>query len=614
MMNITKTQLITYSIVLLTGLILGWLIFGEPGQNGSHTSHEQLGDAEMEQHVQEEHTDEQGNTVWTCSMHPSVRENEPGNCPICGMELIPVSEMNGEAETDEYSMVMTGASMKLADIRTTPAIRDVPQKELRLPGRITVDERRLSYVTAHFEGRIRNVNIDFTGAPIREGEVMATVYSPELVSAQRELIEADRSKDRNPNLFESAMRKFRLWEFTDEQIQAIIDRGEVQTDMEILSPVDGYVMKRNVVDEQHVSEGTVIYEVAPLDQLWVVLEAYEEDFGWIRTGDDIEFSTRAQPGKTHRASVNFIDPMFNPNSRTIRVRADIENPGEQLRPDMLVNATLMASSPEESVLVPASSVLWTGPRSLVYVKDSSADNPRFEVREVELGHRFGDFYEIESGIEEGEEVVFNGSFRIDSEFQLADKFSMMNREPGSGSNRAGHDHGEMDMSLSADTTQHQHNGHTQQDGGQAGDHSHDEHLQLLVGHYLDIKNALASDDFETATGAFVKFAGEVRSSEEMNQHEEHAERHETHHNAMLEAIGLAAEAENIEAFRLAFREISAELLTAIENQGFDGVLYKQYCPMYEGGSNWISDSEEIENPFYGARMHNCGETVERIDM
>jgi len=444
-MNITKTQLLTGAGLLITGLLLGWLIFGGSHDHDPHAGHDH------------EVTTENGEEVWTCSMHPSVREDGPGSCPICGMDLIPASS---EEREDDYSMVMTEASMQLANIQTTSVIRERPKRELHLPGRVEIDERRISYVTAHFEGRIQDVEINFTGAPIREGEVMATIYSPELVSAQRELLEAVKVKDRNPSLYESAVRKFKLWEFTDEQIQDIVDRGDVMRNMEILSPVDGFVMKRNVVDEQHVMEGSVIYEVANLDHLWVTFDAYEEDLGWLQEGAEIEFRSRSNPGSSYTASVDFIDPTFNPQKRTIRVRADVENVDHSLRPEMIVRGVVHSEMLEEKLMVPASSVLWTGPRSLVYIKDTTAEVPRFVVREVELGVRAGDYYVIEEGITENEEVVFHGNFRLDSEMQLADRFSMMNREPGTGRggpSMPGMDHGDMDM-----------------DNGEADGHDHSE--------------------------------------------------------------------------------------------------------------------------------------------
>jgi len=597
-MNITKTQLLIGTGLIITGLILGWLIFGGSHDHGPHAGH----DHEM--------TTENGEEVWTCSMHPSVREDGPGSCPICGMALIPASS---EEREDDYSMVMTEASMQLANIQATPVIRGVPKREIRLPGRVTVDERRISYVTAHFEGRIQNVEIDYTGAPIREGEVMATIYSPELVSAQRELLQAVQVKDRNPGLYESAVRKFRLWEFTDEQIQGIIERGEVMRNMEILSPVDGYVMERNVVGEQHVMEGTVIYEVANLDQLWVTLEAYEEDLNWLSEGSSIEFTTRSNSGRTYQASVDYIDPTFNPQSRTIRVRANIENADHTLRPDMLVSGIITAEMDEEKLMVPVSSVLWTGTRSLVYVKDTLADVPRFEVKEVDLGVRAGDYYVIESGLEEGQEVVFHGAFRIDSEMQLADRFSMMNRQPGTGAVPAGHDHGERpDREIHIETDPHEHAG---QDRFEDVPAEFKAQLTEAIEAYLRGKDAFVESDLEKASSEYETF---IEKLEEIGEHGLSGSGHQAwmeSYPALIESASAIVATEDIEEARPAFRILSDGLIMAVQMFGIEGVVYHQYCPMAfdDEGANWLSSDEQIQNPYMPETMLGCGEVIERIE-
>ena len=591
-MNITKTQILTYTTILLAGLILGWLIFGGSHDQDSHAGH----DHEM--------TTENGQEVWTCSMHPSVRSDQPGSCPICGMDLIRASSDERE---DDYSMVMTEAAVRLANIQTTPVIRDLPKREITLSGRIALDERRISYVTTHFEGQIHDVKIDFTGAPIRKGDVMATIYSPDVVSAQRELLEAARNRERNPGMYESAVRKFKLWKFTDQQIQQIVDRGEVQTHMEILSPVDGFVMERNVVDDQHVMEGTIIYEVGNLDHLWVSLEAYEEDIEWISVGDNIKFSSRSNPGHSYEAEVNFIDPTFNPQSRTIRVRADIENSDHRLKPDMLVTGRLHSEQQQEKLMVPVSSVLWTGPRSLVYVKDTEADTPRFMVREVDLGQRSGDFYVIEGGVEEGEEVVFNGAFRIDSEFQLADRFSMMNRQPGTGAVPVGHDHGAM------------------QQGEHAGEMDHEpfddvssdfrEKFTEAIHIYIDGKDALVESDLAGTKSAYENFISKL---EEIGIHGLSGDGHmawmESYEQLTTSSSGIVS-ADDLDAARESFRTLSNELIRAVQMFSIDGVVYHQYCPMAfdDEGANWISSEDQIQNPYLPDTMLMCGEVIERIE-
>jgi len=595
-MNITKTQLLTGAGLIITGLFLGWLIFGGSHEQDPHAGHDH------------EVTTENGEEVWTCSMHPSVREDSPGSCPICGMDLIRAS--SEQRDTDDYSMVMTEASMQLANIQTTPVIRERPKRELHLPGRVEIDERRISYVTAHFEGRIQDVEINFTGAPIREGEVMATIYSPELVSAQRELLEAVKVKDRNPGLYESAVRKFKLWEFTDEQIQNIVDRGEVMRNMEILSPVDGFVMKRNVVDEQHVMEGTVIYEVANLDHLWVTFDAYEEDMGWLRDGSEIKFRSRSNPGSSYTASIDFIDPSFNPQKRTIRVRANVENADHSLRPEMIVRGVVQSEMDEEKLLVPASAVLWTGPRSLVYVKNTSADTPRFEVKEVELGSRTGDYYVIEEGLEDGMEVVFHGNFRIDSEMQLADRFSMMNREPGSGAVPI-HDHGAMngDDQDHVDYVEELPHDHTEVIDGVTEDFQQD--FPGLIHHYLDGKEALFESDTEVVRQSFEQARVELES---IGLHRMQGDAHMRwmeHYEIIESHLNHITGADDIEEQREGFRGLSDVLIEVINTYAIPGIIYHQYCPMED--ANWLSTEEQIQNPYSPDTMPSCGEVIERIE-
>jgi Cu(I)/Ag(I) efflux system membrane fusion protein len=610
-MNITQTQILTYTAILFTGLILGWLIFG--GSN-NHIDHNRLTDAEMSQHVMEEHTNEAGETIYTCSMHPSVRQDEPGNCPICGMELIPAGNQNTEASEDNYSMIMTASAKRLADIQTVPVEKRIPEKIVDLPGRIEVDERRLTNVTSHFSGRIRDLKIDFTGAPIRKNEVMATIYSPELIAAQRELLEAARQKDRNPRLYESARQKFHLWEFTEEQINEIEERGSVQDELEILSPADGFVMSRNVAEEQHVMEGTVIFEVANLDRVWVVLEAYEEDLEWISAGDTFDFQTRANPGENLEATVTFIDPVVDSRTRTVRVRADLNNTNERLKPDMLVRAQLKSRIQEEKLMVPASSVLWTGKRSLVYIQDTSADVPRFEAKPVELGPRAGDFYVIEDGLEEGQEVVFHGAFRIDSEMQLADRFSMMNREPGSGAVPRGHDHGSEGM----DMEEEDHSEHTGEVSSQQFDDVPDSFRQTFseaIEQYISGKDALVESDLAGTQLAYESFSSKL---EEIGVHGLAGDGHVAwmeSYEALTNHAETITKSEDIESARAAFSRLSDELISAVQKFGIEGVVYHQYCPMAfdNEGADWLSREEQIQNPYLPDTMIGCGEVIERIE-
>lgn len=619
--------------LLLLGLLLGALFFG--GGSESHADHDAMSDGEMSEHVQEEHTDEQGNVVYTCSMHPSVRQDEPGDCPICGMDLIPASsEEAGDGPAGEYEMQMSQAAVQLASIQTTPVRRGVATRELHLPGRIELDERHMSVITSKVEGRITELHVDFTGAPVAKGQPVASIYSPELMSAQRELLQAAGQRESQPERYASALRKLQLWEIPESEIQRILEAGEVQQSLQIHSPADGYVTQRHVSEESSVQPGTVLFDIADASQLWLSLEAYEEDMQWLSEGDRITFSPRGSSAR-HEARISFIDPAFDARSRSIRLRADVAaNPagsGMNLRPGMLVSAVVEAELPGERLMVPASSVLWTGPRSLVYVQQEQQDEsarPRFQVREVVLGPRAGDFYVLEDhpeerhdneahhpaselpesaqGVQEGEQVVFNGAFRIDSEMQLADRFSMMNREPGSG---GGDQHGNMD-------------GMDSDSGGdtaevEAADGVSSEFRQeftTLLEHYLDAKNALFDGDEPALAQAVEEVAAALEAiGKHRNEGDAHMQWMQDYEALaeQLSAVQRILGAEDLDRINQEFADLSDQLIEAVQRYGIEGVVYHQYCPMED--KNWLSSEEEIQNPYAPETMPRCGEVIERIE-
>ncbi len=608
----TRTNIWIGVALLATGMLLGSLLFGGSGSD-SETSDASTEHAEHADNDIDAASDE----VWTCSMHPSVREEQPGSCPICGMDLIPASQTE---DTGDFMLSMTETATELAQVQTSRVEEKVPTREVRLPGRIEVDERRITSVTAHVDGRIRDLNVDFTGAPIRAGQTMGTLYSPDLISAQRELLEALQHEDRRPEMVESARQKLRLWELSEEEIQRIETAGEVQTRVNITAPVSGIVLERKVAREQYVQEGSVLYEVADMSALWVVFEAYEEDLQWLSTGQPVTFHTRGQRSNTHEADITYIDPVVNPDSRTVRVRAEVSNPEGHLKPDMLVQGVIQGDAGAEQLTVPSSAVLWTGPRSLVYVHDTDADAPHFEAREVTLGPRVGSDYVITDGLEAGEHVVTHGAFRIDSEFQLADRRSMMNVEPGTGAAPDGHDHGDMD---------HNDMDHDDMDA------SEDEHdleapeetfqdeipdafraqLTDVVSAYLAVRDALIDSD-ESDARARLDDLQATLDAVDMSLLDSDA------HDAWMEDLTALEShlshvdhADSLDGIRAEFNTISLVLAYSIQRFGIEGVAYRQYCPMAfdNEGAYWISDEEEIRNPYLPENMLGCGEVIERLD-
>lgn len=436
-----KNKTIKSVLLIALGLLAGWLIFGGTGTSPGH-SHT---------HAETAHQSE----VWTCSMHPQIRKDQPGDCPICGMDLIPLrsgSASNG-AEIPSDAMQMSEEAIALANIQTSVVSRKNPVKDISLYGVIAPDERSLQSQTAHIGGRIEKLFVDFTGETVRTGQPLVTIYSPELLTAQQELLEALKLKDTQPQLLQAARDKLRLWKLTDEQIARIESSRTVSPTVDIRSTTSGIVINRKISEGDYVTSGTVLFDVANLAKVWAMFDAYEMDLAFLRVGDRIDFTVQALPGKVFSGNISFIDPILDKTTRTARVRVEIANPELLLKPEMYANATVKARLQQynDQIVIPQSAVLWTGKRSIVYVSLSGYDTPVYRLREVELGPSLGNSYVVLSGLKDGEVIVTNGAFAIDASAQLEGKRSMMNDHTGTA--QTGHQGHQMHGS-DAGTTEH----------------------------------------------------------------------------------------------------------------------------------------------------------------
>jgi len=450
-------------VLVLAAFVLGFMIRG--CWQGLDSGHSRAG-GDAERQV----------TMWTCSMHPQIRQPAPGKCPICAMDLIPVDTGPIGLREIEFSE----EAAKLMEIETSIVERKFVTAEIRMVGKIDYDETRVKNITAWVSGRIDRLYVDFTGITVSKGDHMVYLYSPELISAQRELL--------LPSLKDAARKKLRLLGLTAEQIEEI-EKTEQPTDhITIYAPIGGVVIERHATEGMYVETGTKIYTIADLSNLWVKLDAYESDMMWIRYGQEVEFTTQAYPGRVFKGTISFIDPVLNDKTRTVKVRVNVDNTEGKLKPQMFVKAIVRSSvagggkvmatemadkwicpmhpdvvktragscdicgmdlvtteslgyvkvdTPKEAPLViPTSAPLITGKRAVVYVQLPDTEKPTFEGREVVLGPRAGEFYIVESGLAEGEIVVTNGNFKIDSALQIQAKPSMMN--PGGEKAPMGH--------------------------------------------------------------------------------------------------------------------------------------------------------------------------------
>jgi Cu(I)/Ag(I) efflux system membrane fusion protein len=592
---------------LAVGLLFGWLFFGGSPEAGTAT-----GEGEG---VQAEAVHEHGEgeaEVWTCAMHPQIRQDGPGQCPICGMDLIPVASGGETVGQDEIQM--TEAAMSIADIQTVAVQQSSPTKTIYLPGKVKADERRVAAVTSRFPGRIERLYVNFTGQEVRKGERLASIYSPELVQAQKELLEAVRFKETNPSFYESAVNKLKLWDLTDAQIQNIQESGKVQYNFDIYATQSGTVVSRNVSEGDYVGEGQSLFGVANLGKVWLLFDAYENDLAWVEKGDEISFTVQSMPGKVFTSKVTFIDPVINPQTRVASVRTEVENPKGRLKPDMFAQGVLESrlDEVENALVVPKSSILWTGKRAVVYVKDKTFEQPTFEYREVVLGPEAGNLYVVAEGLNAGEEVVANGVFKIDAAAQLEGKRSMMNPNASAGSmpSMPGMDMGggEVQVETAAFVE------------GEVADLSDQvpaafkNQLNKVVEAYVALKEGLIEgDEKETAKYSSALLAALEKLDGNSLKGEAKAFWDEKR-SFLFEHARLSKEADTMDGKRENFIFLSQPLIKVVEAFGANQTLYVNYCPMAQDGKGayWLSEVEEIRNPFMPEKMRTCGEVKDVI--
>ncbi len=596
MKNSKRNTIIIAAITLVAGILLGWLIFGGSAK-----------EPELQEHLHE--TELAGETTWTCSMHPQIRQPEPGDCPICGMDLIPLED-EGDETLDPGALRMSETAMKLADVVTAPARAMKPVKNVRLNGKVQADERLIYSQSSHIAGRIEQLLVNFTGEYVRKGQTIASIYSPVLVTAQEELFEAEKIKDTQPELFRAAREKLGNWKLSENQIDEILSSGEIREEFPVTADVSGYVTRKMVNLGDYVTKGKAIYEIADLSRVWVMFDVYETDIAWVSKNDSVYFTVQSLPGKGFEGKISYIDPVIDPQTRVAKARVSMQNPDSELKPGMFTSGIVEAQLDhiDEAMVVPKSAVMWTGTRSVVFVKQTTDQGVNFTLREVTLGPSLGDGYIIEEGLEEGEEIAVNGTFSIDAAAQLAGKPSMMN--PEGGVKMTGHDHGDGAPMEMESTTEMAVNTSKANITGAAR-----VELEPLYNSYLEMTEALANDNFENASSAGIDMKDALENVN-MGAFKDDAHDLWMDHAANIEkALEHVAHYSNIEDLRTGYKGMSDAMIALSRSFGSAGdTLFIQYCPMAfnDKGANWISNYSEIRNPYFGDMMLKCGETHDTI--
>lgn len=595
--------------VFVVGLLFGWIFFHSSGE--ATNTIQELNPHEGHKHESEDPT------TWTCSMHPQIKQDKPGQCPICAMDLIPLQKItSGGDDVDPNEIMMTESAAKLASIQTMIVRMGVPNKTVYLQGKIQADERNIAELTARFGGRIEKLFVNFTGQNVSKGEKLVTIYSPALVTAQRELLEAISFKESRPSLYTAAKGKLKLWDLTDQQISAIEEKGEPQLYFDVLSPIGGTVMMRHVAIGDYVKEGMPLFKVTDLTKVWAMFDAYESDLPWIKLGDKLDFTIQALPGKVFSSKVTYIDPFINGKTRVTKVRVEISNPKLTLKPEMFTSGLLKSKITEtgKHIIVPKSAILWTGKRAIIYVKVPNREIPSFLYREVVLGPEAGAFYVIYEGLEEGEEIAVNGVFKIDAASQLQGLPSMMNPDGGAGSTP--HDMSKMGIEGAKESmTSEEHEAMSKKIEPMKTDPAFKAQLTKFYKSYLIMKDAFVASDANQISKT-AKDVSKALKAIDMGLLKGDAHMVWMNQLSVIEkSIEKMHATSDIEAQRNAFAGLNIVLYKSIKTFGLDSTTtYYQYCPMADGdkGAYWFSNTKKIRNPYFGDAMLKCGETRESI--
>jgi Cu(I)/Ag(I) efflux system membrane fusion protein len=578
---------------------------------------------------------------YTCPMHPDIRLPQPGECPICGMTLVKKTE--GE-NAQKGSIAITTQQVQLTGITVEPLKKRSLYKEIDTYGKIDYDETKLGVVSAWVGGRINRLFVDFTGVSVNKGHPLVELYSPDLISTKREYLLALENLEKMEKAgFEQSIRNARelvqstrqrlLWlGLTERQLDDMAKSGKLDEYVTIYAPQGGTVIERDVNPGQYVKEGDVLFHIADLSRVWLYADIYEDDIPFLyqdRPGDyyecamhpdvtskvkgtcpkcgmdltrtnnsiKVEIQTRAFPGETFQGRISFTDPFLNPQTRTVRVRVNIENPDQRLKPDMFARVKIKLPI-GDLLAVPENAVIYSGTRRIVLVDEGEG---KFTPKLVKLGRMWMNdinresteektlafkreavrFHEVLAGLNEGDRVVTSGNFLLGSESQLQGALAnMLAEQPVSEvvAENASQD-GAMEPPAAAATEQ------------PATSVEKDENQAVLFDAYFAIADKLAHDTFE----GIPDFAGTIVQNAA----------NESIRNA-AEPLRHALEKNDIKAVRKDFKGLSDVMITYVSQHKahIKTLPYKIYCPMAD--ANWLQKDPKVTNPYYGASMLTCG--------
>jgi membrane fusion protein, copper/silver efflux system len=561
--------------------------------------------------------------MWTCSMHPSIMLPSSGKCPICHMALIKADQLKDVSTPN--TVKLPDSAVKMLQVQTSPVKRREVNFSLPLVGNIEYDETKTAMISAHFNGRVKKLYLNYVGAPVKKGQTIALFFSPDLLLLKRELqmLISDYQKATSGGSkreIESAEQsilsikaKIESWKLDPKQILKQINLEGITPTLSFPAPISGVVTGKNIVEGQYFKRGDKLMSIADTSVMWAVMDAYETDLPWLRYGQQVQITAEAIPGQVFKGMIAYIAPEVNKKTRTVGIRANVLNLGGQLRSGMFIKAKIkveigsggrpvlaslagkwispmhpeiikdkpgkcdvcgMQLVPVSSLMpaintkgdklplvIPASSILFTGKRSLVYLEIAKGS---YTPRRITLGARVGNYYIVKSGLQIGDKVVTNGNFQIDSTAQINRTESMMNPPPEKQSKNGKH------YAINSQ----------------------------VMKYYFQIWRGLAADNLADAKNAAKKLAVETKNDPILK--------------VICNRIKSTGE---ISIARADFRILSAKILKRLKHSGgIDQTVYQVKCPMAfnNQGAFWLQDNKDTLNPYFGKAMLHCGGVINTI--
>lgn len=525
-------------------------------------------------------------------MHPWIKSDKPGNCTICGMKLVAVHEGDQPFEGQSNTAVrLSAATVNVLNVETATVQKQSLHRTLRVAGTIDDDDTRHRRLSAYVDGRIEQLGVRYVGAEVKEGELLAKLYSPALLTARDEyiLFSQQTTSPHRDRLLSAARERLARLGLTRKQIEELPSLTNPPNYLEILAPLTGTVVSRNVYEGQYVKEGDVLFEIGDFSKMWFIFNAYERDLAWIAPGQMVEVTSPALPGKTLRAPIDFIDPNLDPLTRSAKVRVILDNPlvenGDGYRRELLhkVYADGLIHVETPSVLaVPRSAVLSPGGEPAVYLAEAEGS---YSPRRVKLGRAGDDVWEVLDGLQEGDRVVTTGNLLIDAQAQL---------DHGAGAGEKVHEHAPATASITGNLND------KKREAASALFAAADKIATVLAADDLAGFNANVASLHAPAAkvaAAFGKEADWVTSTAQLSN-----------------APDLATARKDFYPLSKALAELAHALRQ--RDPGFAEVKIFE-CPMVkdavpnalERKGRWVQLGSTLRNPFFGSEMLECGVEV-----